>query len=369
MTVDAEISQIDARAYTLPTEVPEADGTLRWDSTTLVTVRATAEGVGGLGWTYAPAATALLVRDLLAGTVIGRAAMNVVGTNDAMTKKVRNAGRPGVAASAISAIDVALWDLKSRLLELPLGALLGRVREKVPIYGSGGFTSYNQAQLDAALRTWTTEQAIPRVKIKIGQDWGRAAGRDLERVRHARRIIGDETELYVDANGGYTRKEAIRIAHALDESDVRWFEEPVTSDDLSGLGQVRARSSADIAAGEYGYTLGYFERMCGSDSVDCIQADVSRCGGITAWRDVAAIAASHSLDISGHCCPHLHAHIAAATPNLRHLEWFHDHVRIETRYFDGALDPHGGLICPTTEHGHGHGMELKEPDLAQFRSA
>jgi L-alanine-DL-glutamate epimerase-like enolase superfamily enzyme len=298
--------------------------------------------------------------------VLGADALDVGAAFDGMVKAVRNAGRPGAVGYAISAVDVALWDLKARLLGLPLHRLLGAVREEVPVYGSGGFTSYSEDQLHKQLAGWVYGQHIPRVKIKIGESWGSNVGRDLERMAQARDVVGAGVELFVDANGGYDRKQAIRVIRAADELDIRWFEEPVTSDDLEGLRAVRDAVAPDVTAGEYGYDLTYFRRMCATGAVDCLQADVSRCGGITEWLRVAALAAAHHLEISGHCAPHLHAHAAMATPNLRHLEWFHDHVRIEHMLFDGALEPHGGAVCPHPT-APGHGLRLRHEVASRYQ--
>ncbi|SFC64538.1 L-alanine-DL-glutamate epimerase [Nocardioides terrae] len=362
---DAPVTTLDVSVYTVPTDAPEGDGTMAWDATTMVLVTARSGGTTGTGWTYGPAACATLVSDLLTGVVVGRDAMDVPGSFGAMVKAVRNVGRAGVAGYAISAIDTALWDLKARLLDLPLHRLLGAVRVEVPVYGSGGFTTYDESQLREQLTHWTLEQRIPRVKIKIGESWGAAADRDLARMEQARSAIGD-AELFVDANGGYSRKQAVRVMAAAADLGVRWFEEPVPSDDLDGLREVRDRVTADVAAGEYGSDIVYFRRMCAAGAVDCLQADASRCGGITEWMRVAAVAASFGLEVSGHCAPHLHAHAAAATPNLRHLEWFHDHVRIESMFFDGTLDPLGGTIAPSAERP-GNGLSFRAQDAARFR--
>jgi L-alanine-DL-glutamate epimerase-like enolase superfamily enzyme len=364
--IDAPIRSVDVTAYTVPTDAAEADGTLSWDATTMVLVQAHAGDATGTGWTYGPAACATMITDTLASIVTGRDALDVGGSFGAMVRAVRNAGRPGAVGYAISAVDVALWDLKARLLDVPLHRLLGAVRDEVPVYGSGGFTSYNERQLRDQLAGWALEQRIPRVKIKIGQSWGSDSGRDLERMQQARSVIGAQTELFVDANGGYRRKQAIRVMHAAADLDVRWFEEPVSSDDLDGLREIRDAVTPDVTAGEYGYDLYYFRRMCAAGAVDCLQADVSRCGGITEWLRVAAVAASYGLDISGHCGPHLHAHVAAATPNLRHLEWFHDHVRIESMFFDGTLDPAGGTIRPDPA-APGLGLTLRRADTERYR--
>jgi L-alanine-DL-glutamate epimerase-like enolase superfamily enzyme len=364
----AVVESVEAAAYTVPTELPEADGTLAWTSTGLTVVRVrAADGTVGTGWTYGAPACADIVETTLAGVVRGRSVLDVQGAFDAMVKQVRNIGRPGVAGYAISAVDVALWDLKARTLGLPLHRLLGAARRTVPVYGSGGFTTYDERQSARQLEGWVSGEGIPRVKIKIGESWGSDIPRDLARIRQARKLIGDAAELYVDANGAYTRKQAIRVLSAAVDEDVRWFEEPVSSDDLAGLREVRGAVTADVTAGEYGYDLPYFRRMCEADAVDCLQADASRCGGITEWQRVAAVAAAFGLDVSGHCAPHLHASVAAATSNLRHLEWFHDHVRIESLFFDGTLDPKGGSITPT--EAPGHGLTLRERDIERYRVA
>jgi L-alanine-DL-glutamate epimerase-like enolase superfamily enzyme len=281
-----------------------------------------------------------------------------------MIRAVRNDGRLGTVGYAMSAVDVALWDLKARLLDVPLHRLLGAVHDEVPVYGSGGFTTYDD-RLTEQLTGWTQEQRIPRVKIKIGETWGADPGRDLARLRRAREVIGD-AELYADANGGYTAKQAVRVMREAADLDVRWLEEPVSSDDLAGLAAVRAAVPADVTAGEYGYDLTYFRRMCEAGAVDCLQADVSRCGGISEWLRVAAVAASYGLQVSGHRAPHLHAHAAAATPDLRHLEWFHDHVRIDSMFFDGCLDPDGGVIRPAADVP-GHGLVFRRTDAAPYQ--
>jgi L-alanine-DL-glutamate epimerase-like enolase superfamily enzyme len=363
---DPAIDSIEARVYTIPTDEPEADGTFQWNSTTMVLVLATSGETVGMGWTYGAAECGSVVTNTLAPIIAGRSALDVGGRFEEMVKAVRNSGRQGAIGYAISAVDIALWDLKARLLELPLHRLLGAVRETVPLYGSGGFTTYSDQRLAEQLGGWVHEQGIPRVKIKIGQSWGGNLARDLERMRQARAVIGPSAELYVDANGGYTRKQAIRVAHAATEFDLGWFEEPVSSDDLDGLREIRDAVDADVAAGEYGFDLYYFRRMCEARAVDCLQVDASRCGGITEWLRAASVAAAYGLEVSAHCSPHLHVHVAAATPNLRHLEWFHDHVRIESLFFDGTLSPTAGVLRPDAD-APGNGLILREADVDEFR--
>ncbi|HEY2443981.1 MAG TPA: enolase C-terminal domain-like protein, partial [Streptosporangiaceae bacterium] len=329
MADSPQIKDIGTAVYVIPTDAPEADGTLAWDSTTLVLVTARAGGEEGIGWSYAAAAAASVVTDVLAGVVRGRSALDVAGANEAMARAVRNIGRPGVAATAISAVDIALWDLKARLLGLPVADLLGRVHRQVPAYGSGGFTSYDDQQTREQLAGWVGRDGLTRVKIKIGESWGRNERRDLDRIALARAVIGPDAELYVDANGGYPTGQAVRVGQPMADHGVTWFEEPVSSDDLAGLALVRSAVAADVAAGEYSWSLAGSARLIEAGAVDCLQLDVTRCGGITEFLRGAALAAAHNLQVSAHCCPSLHAHACAAVVNLRHAEYFHDHQRIE----------------------------------------
>lgn len=357
----APIERLEVAAYTIPTDRPESDGTLAWSKTTLVVVHASAGGARGLGYTYADVATARLVDDKLVEVVRGRDAMDVPGAWAAMVRSIRNLGRPGIAQMAIAAVDGALWDLKARLLGLPLATLLGRARDRVPIYGSGGFTSYTEAELAEQLGGWVAA-GIPRVKMKVGRD----PAADPARVRAARRAIGPNPQLFVDANGAYSRKQALAFAERYAGEGVAWFEEPVTSDDLPGLRLLRDRAPAgmDIAAGEYGYDPVYFLRMLEAGAVDVLQADASR-AGITGFLTAAALCEARSLDISGHCAPSLHLHPACAVQRLAHLEYFHDHVRIERMLFDGVVTPAGGALVPDLGRP-GMGIELRRADAERF---
>jgi L-alanine-DL-glutamate epimerase-like enolase superfamily enzyme len=352
-------------AYTVPTDGPESDGTLEWDSTTLVMVDIEAGGRHGVGYSYADASTAVLIRDLLAKTVEGRDAMDIAGAWSAMVAAIRNLGRPGIASMAISAVDNALWDLKAKLLDLPLFKLLGAVRDAAPVYGSGGFCSYSDAQLRDQLGG-LARQGIGMVKMKVGRE----PQRDPARVGAAREAIGDDVRLFVDANGAYSRKQALRLALTFADYDVGWFEEPVTSEDLDGLRLIRDRAppELDIAAGEYGYDTCYFRRMLQAGAVDVLQADATRCAGISGFLRASALCEAFNLPLSAHCAPALHAHPACAARPLRHIEYFHDHVRVESLLFDGVLQPVCGALRPDPSRP-GMGLELKRKDAARYRVA
>ena len=204
------VTRLSASAYTIPTDRPEADGTLTWDQTVMVLVEVSNGEHEGIGWTYAGPSAVGIIDDHLSSVVVGTDEIDIPRTAEAMARTVRNLGRPGLVACAISAVDIALWDLKGRTLGLALTDLFGRARQSVPVYGSGGFTTYDDETTESQLRGWVEDEGIPRVKIKIGESWGTNPERDLHRVALARRVIGD-AELYVDANGGYTVKQAVRL--------------------------------------------------------------------------------------------------------------------------------------------------------------
>jgi L-alanine-DL-glutamate epimerase-like enolase superfamily enzyme len=356
------IEAVDVSIYTIPTDLPESDGTLKWNSTTLVLVQVRAGGKSGIGYTYSDASSAELIHRRFAATLKGMNALAPTAAYLQMWQLVRNLGRPGICSTAISAVDCALWDLKARLLDVPLVTLLGQVRSGAKVYGSGGFTSYSDEQLTRQFGDWVA-QGITSVKMKVG----RQPQRDVHRVEIARSAIGNGTELYVDANGAYSRKQALYLAELFARYEVRWFEEPVSSDDLEGLRLLRDRAPAqmEIAAGEYGYDIFYFRRMLEAGAVDVLQADITRCGGVTGLLDVAALCQSHNVLLSGHTAPSLHSHVACAVIPFKNLEYFHDHVRIENMFFDGVPELVGGELVPDLTRP-GNGLELKRVDAQKF---
>ncbi len=367
MTVETPIVAAEVGTYTVPTrtsgvEQPESDGTVRWDKTSLVVVQLIAGAHTGLGYAYASPAAFGVVRDVLVPVLLGADPLDTTKSFWAMSAAVRNLGWPGVCAGAISAADSAMHDLKARLLGVSLTQLLGGARPSVTAYGSGGFTNYSIGELQEQLAGWA-EVGLTAVKMKVGTD----PEADPARVAAARSAVGDGVGLFVDANGAYERKQALRCAEQFAELGVTWFEEPVSSDDLSGLRLIRDRAPGGlrIAAGEYGYTPSYFHQMLEAGAVDVIQADATRCGGPTGFALAAAQATGAHVPASSHTAPALHASLDAAFPNVVNAEYFHDHVLIEYAFFDGLPALVNGELVPDRS-AHGHGLTLKRADAHPY---
>jgi L-alanine-DL-glutamate epimerase-like enolase superfamily enzyme len=346
----ATIDRIDVRVCRVPTEHPESDGTASWDATTIVIAEVRAS-ITGLGYSYVTAAAAAVIEDVLAPALKGLDADAIPAAMTRMVQAVRNHGRPGIAACAISAVDVALWDLKARRLGMSVATLLGPARTRVPAYASGGFTSTPPDALAREVADYVG-QGYKRVKIKIGRD------HDADRLRALHGAAGG-VGMMVDANGAYTVKQALAIAELA--GGIEYFEEPVSSDDLPGLRRVRDRAPMAIAAGEYGYDAAYYRGMI--DAVDIVQCDATRCLGITGFLQVDAMCDASNMPLSSHCAPAIHAHAGAAARRLMHAEHFRDHVRLEQMLFEGTPDLVDGELVP---HGPGLGLTLRATEAKRF---
>ena len=359
---DPPIQSIAISAYAIPTDAPEADGTFEWDSTTLVLAEIRAGDKTGTGYTYGDASILGLAHHLTDICLLRHSSLDIPRSHAAMVHEVRNDGSRGIAAMAISMLDIALWDLKARLLDSSLSTLFGKASDRVAIYGSGGFTTYSDAQLQSQFGGWAAE-GIRMVKMKVGAH----PEADPARVKAARQAIGEHVDLFVDANGAYSPKQALALADAFNQQNVTWFEEPVSSDHLTDLRLVRDRAPAgmEIAAGEYGYNPFYFRRMLEAGAVDVLQADATRCRGFTGFLQAAAIAGSFGSPLSAHCAPSLHMHVGCAVPGFRHLEFFHDHARIESMLFDGFIQPRDGYLKPDMSRP-GLGLTFKHKDAERY---
>lgn len=365
LRTEAPIDAVSVHVYKIPTgqQPHESDGTLEWSATTMVLVEVRAGGATGIGYTYADAGAGDVVRDMLEDVLLHKDALQTGARYAEMYAKIRNNGREGLTSMAISAVDVALWDLKGKLLGAPVCTLLGAARGQVPVYGSGGFTSYSERRLTEQLACWVHEMRIPRVKMKVGRE----PEADPRRVAAARKAIGKDAELFVDANGAYAVKQALELAAHFAEQNVSWYEEPVYHNDLRGNAYVREHAPAlmEVSNGEYGYAPYTFAQIVREGAADVLQADVTRCGGFSGFLAVDGLCEATMTPLSSHCAPYVTLHAAAAAKMLRHVEYFHDHVLIEQRFFDGAPDPVDGFLKPDLRRP-GIGLEFKRQDAEEY---
>ncbi len=361
--ISAQITSAAIAAFTIPTDQPESDGTADWDSTTILIVQLSAAGIKGLGYSYCNLAAAYVARDLIQKEILHRDACGIPALHSALDRQVRNWGRPGLVSNAISAIDTCLWDLKARLLGQPLIKLLGQVREAIPAYGSGGFTSYTEKELIRQLTGWASE-GFECVKMKIGRD----PGMDVARVTAVQKALKEQAQLYVDANGAYDRQQALHKSRQFGELGVTWFEEPVPSDDRMGLHFLveRAPEVMKIAAGEYIYVLDDARLLLDEQAVDVLQCDVTRCGGITNFRKIGELCEISHYPYSAHTAPSIHATLCCSIVPAMNVEYFHDHARIEHMIFDGAATPVKGMLKPDSSRP-GFGLELKRADAQKYQ--
>lgn len=359
----AKVASGRISAYTIPTDAPESDGTAKWDSTTIVIVELTADGISGLGYSYANLAAARICEELIKKVILNCDPFDIPLLHSAMDRQVRNWGRPGLVSSAISAIDTCLWDLKARLLEEPLLCLLGKVRDTIPAYGSGGFTSYTEKELIDQLAGWADE-GFSCVKMKIGTH----PEEDVARVTAVQKALKGKAQLYVDANGAYDRQQALHKSRQFGDLGVVWFEEPVTSDDRTGLHFLVERSPAvmKIAAGEYNYTLDDARLLIEAQAIDILQTDVTRCGGVSNFIKIGELCEICHYPYSAHTAPSIHAPLCCSLVAAVNVEYFHDHVRIEHMLFDGAISAANGTLKPDLSRP-GLGLDLKRSDAEKFQ--
>lgn len=357
------VEKIAVSAYSIPTDFTESDGTIEWDSTTLVVVEIAAANKTGIGYTYADLSSAFFIEQTLKKHIISRNALQNQFITQQLIHHIRNNGNCGIAAMAVSAVDTALWDLKAKIYNVPLCTLLGKVKDAMLLYGSGGFTSYSDKQTAQQFENWAAE-GITHFKMKVGRD----PDKDVHRVKDARKEIGDNAKLFVDANGAYSVKQALYQSQQFSAYNISWFEEPVTSDNLAGLKYIRKHVEplVNIAAGEYGYNLVYFQQMINAEAVDVLQADATRCGGITTFLRAGSLTDSHQMPFSSHCAPSMHLHAALALPTFYIAEYFHDHVRIEKMLFDGFTTPKNGCLKPDLSKP-GIGLDFKYKDAEKYK--
>ena len=346
------IAELRADHYLIPLPVVLSDSTHgAIPHFELITVRVTdADGAEGVGYTYTVGAGGAAVRALvdrdLRPVVTGAEADRIEAVWPAMWWRLHYGGRGGFASLAISAVDIALWDLRARRLGAPLWRLLGGHDPRVPCYAGGIDLDLPLerllAQTDENLR-----RGFRAIKMKVGRP--RLAD-DVERVRAMRRHLGDGVPLMVDANMGWSADEAIRAARALGGLDVFWLEEPTIPDDVAGHARIAREGGLPIAAGENLHTLWEFQHLIAAGGVSFPEPDVTNCGGVTVFMKVAHLAEAFNLPVTSHGAHDLTVHLLAALPNRSYLE---AHGFGLDRYIAEPLRIEDGRACAPERPGHG----------------
>ena len=283
----------------------------------LVVVIKTNSDIEGIGFTYhdmCGLAIGTMIKDTIEPLLIGRDPLCNEDIWQYLYNYMYYYGRKGTALYALSALDVALWDIKGKVAGLPLYKLLGGSQTKIPAYASGGWTSYTKDEL-VKEATNMVASGFKSIKIKVGVEGGTNINEDVRRVAAVRKAIGDDIDLFVDANFVWKASDAILFAKKAEQYDLGWFEEPVIADDIEGLARVRNNTTIPIAAGENEYTRYGARDLVVGKAIDIYQPDPCYNGGITEVLKMNAIAQAWNLKLALHCVDFVTRHMASAATN------------------------------------------------------
>lgn len=327
-TLGAAISGVRLSLYRVPLDAPVSDAKVATgrqhplgDVDVLVARITSDDGLEGLGFAYSKRAggPALFAHARqLAPLLIGQDPLDTGRIWERLLWAGASVGRQGVAAQAIAAVDIALWDRKAKLAGISLAKLLGRYRSSIRCYDTGG--GFLSASTDAVVRSAgaALERGIGGIKVKVGGD----PREDIGRVRAVRAAIGDRTPLMVDANQQWDRSTARSVGRRLAELDLTWIEEPLDAYDIAGHASLRQALDTPIASGEMLGAVGDIRRFLEADALDVVQPDAPRLGGITPFRRVMELADEHAVTVAPHFATEIHVHLAAAQPKEGWVEWF-----------------------------------------------
>ena len=270
---------------------------------------------------------------------------------------LRGVGRKGLSFCALSAIDTALWDLKGKIVDLPLYRLLGGNQPRVPVYASGGWTSYDDDQLVDEMKGMVA-RGFETIKFKVGVENGRNLRRDVTRVRKVREAVGPDISLLVDANNGFDAASAIQLANRIREFDIMLFEEPVFADDIPGLARFRRGTDIPLATGEHEYTKFGVRDLLLAEAADIVQVDGARAGGYTEMLKCAALTQAWNVKFAPHAMENIHLHLVAAVPNAFMLERLLMFEDITAQVFKDAPVPVDGYMTVPELPGLGLALDM-----------
>ncbi|TPW27885.1 mandelate racemase/muconate lactonizing enzyme family protein [Martelella alba] len=342
-----KIRKLDVHLVSTPIRGGFSDATRKVETIGFLIVRVTTDqGLEGLGVTYHEVggeATAELIRRSMAPRLIGRDPFDTEVIWSEFFHYLRGVGRKGLTYCALSAIDIALWDLKGKIVDLPIYRLIGGGRTKVPVYASGGWTSYSDDELLEEV-TGMVGRGFRAVKFKVGSDGGTNPRRDAERVRKVREAVGPDIALMVDANNAFDAATAVQLANRIRDYDITLFEEPVFADDMPGLQRFKRGTDIPLATGEHEYLKFGVRDLLLHQAADIIQVDGTRAGGYTEMIKCAALTQAWNVRFAPHAMENIHLQLAAAIPNTLFLERLLMFEDLTANVFDNAPVPIDGFM-------------------------
>jgi L-alanine-DL-glutamate epimerase-like enolase superfamily enzyme len=322
-----KVTHATTRLLRTPADNPLVVGLpLGHDTREFVTLElATDDGLEGLGLTFfgGPLTGALKAAvDALAQLVMGENPLHVEAIAAKLRRAASSSGPGGIFTLALSAIDIALWDIKGKALGQSVCSLLGGYRDRVPTYASGALMRPFPIDYLAKAGPRLVDMGFKQMKMQLGTE--PTVAQAIERVRVMRQGIGEDIDLMCDINQLWNVNQAIEIGRRLEEYHLFWLEDVVAHDDYQGLARVADALTTPIAAGEYHYGIAPFRHMLEARSIDIVMIDLLRVGGITQWRKVAGMAEAFNLPVVSHLIPEIHVHLVAACPNgltVEYMPW------------------------------------------------
>src|SRR6476661_5622210 len=363
-----KITTIESQIVRVPADEPLAGGRAVAGATrdfVALTIQ-TDEGVEGIGISFFGGALMGALKmaiDSLGALTVGEDPLDI----EAIVAKLRAAagmsGPGGIFTLALAAIDIALWDIKGKVFNLPLSRLLGGYRQRVPTYASGALMRHFPLDAVAKAGAKLVEKGFRQMKTQLALPGDTSAEKEVERMRVLRDAIGPDIDLMCDINQRWDVRQAISIGSRVEQFNLFWLEDVTTHDDYAGLARVAEALATPVAGGEYVYGLAPFRHMLEARSVDIVMIDVLRSGGITGWMKIAGMAEAFNLPVVSHGVPEIHVHLVGAAPNGLTVEYM---PRLFPLWKSVPAPVNGELAMPT---GPGLGLKFDEQTIRTFAVA